>query len=111
MMKKDDLVATERRQFGRRWSRVHCWIKLSGRPRIAATILNFSEGGALLEVDWSVDRPNEFVLEIEPIDFEISCEVVYAYKHKLGVKFVAGDAKKRRDFYQGLDELANEQER
>ncbi len=85
------LGTSDRRQFGRRWSLVHGWICIDGRPRIACHVRNFSEGGALLMIDQALTLPYTFLLTVDAIDFKIGCEVRHRSQNKVGVRFISAD--------------------
>ena len=40
---------TERRQFGRRRTFLHGWIRLAGRPAVTCIVHDLSQGGAMLD--------------------------------------------------------------
>lgn len=78
----------ERRQFGRRQTALHAWIKIAGRPPIACMVRNLSVNGALLEFavpDW---MPFGFKLVIEATRFEVDCELRHQGHNGCGVMFV-----------------------
>jgi methyl-accepting chemotaxis protein len=81
----------DRRQFGRRWGMVHGWITVDGRPRMACTVRNFSEGGALLVVEQAMTLPYTFLLDIEAIDFKIGCQARHRQDNRIGVRFISAD--------------------
>jgi hypothetical protein len=80
------------RQFGRRWSNVHGWIHVDGRPRAACLVRNVSEGGALIEIDPSAGLiPDQFTLVIQPLQIEIGCEIRHQRHGSLGIRFTGAD--------------------
>ncbi len=81
----------DRRQFGRRWSKVHAWIHIDGRPRIPCVVRNFSEGGALLLCQDVDSLPLTFKLNIDVIDFHIGCQVRHCDEGMVGVRFISAD--------------------
>lgn len=81
----------DRRQFGRRWSDIHGWIIVEGRPRHSCLVRNFSEAGALLMVAGAATLPFTFVLEIEAIQFRIGCEARHRHEGSVGVRFISAD--------------------
>ena len=85
----------ERREFGRRWSRVHGWICIDGRPRVPCIVRNFSEGGALLQHEPHISPPTLFRLVIDAAKFEIGCEVRHRQPGSAGVRFMNEDAMQR----------------
>ncbi len=87
----DIVKKSDRREFGRRWSHVHAWICIEGRPRLPVMLLNFSEGGALIVVDNAVMLPYTFLLDVEAIDFRIGCQVRHRQTNSVGVRFIAAD--------------------
>ena len=80
-------TAQDRRQFGRRYTQVHGWICVEGRPRMSCTVQNFSETGALLELSAPGKLPQHFILDIEAIKFRMGCEVMRITPAGFGVKF------------------------
>lgn len=78
----------ERRQFGRRRTHNHGWVKLPGRPAVPCVIRNVSDGGALLVFDRSETLPFAFLLTIEGEDKTYGCEVRHHYGERVGVAFV-----------------------
>ena len=80
-------TAPERRQFGRRWTQVHGWVCIEGRPRQSCVVQNFSETGALLELSASGNLPKHFILAIDAIKFKVGCEVQRELPGMLGVSF------------------------
>ena len=84
-------TAAERRQFGRRWTQVHGWIYVEGRPRLSCTVQNFSDTGALLELSAPGKLPKHFILDIEAIKFRMGCEVMREQPGVLAVQFKAAE--------------------
>jgi hypothetical protein len=78
----------ERRQFGRRRTFLHGWIKLQGRAPVACVVRDFSEGGALLEVPENTWLPFRFSLAIESERFSAECEIRHQRESNIGVCFV-----------------------
>lgn len=85
----------ERRQFGRRPTYMHGWVKLPGRPPVTCVIRNISEGGALLAFDTQQTLPFEFLLDIEGFDLTVGCEVRHHYGDRVGVAFIETDLVKQ----------------
>ena len=79
---------SEQRQFGRRQTFLHGWVKVPGRPLAACVIRNMSATGALLEFDRVERLPYSFILKIEGTDQTYGCEVRHAYDKRVGVGFV-----------------------
>ena len=77
----------ERRQFGRRQTRMHALIVARGRPSIPCVVRDISIGGALLEAAHVSWLPSRFRLVIEPIQFEANCEIVRRTEDAAGVRF------------------------
>ena len=78
----------ERRQFGRRTTSLHGWIKIQGRPQIACHGRNLSVGGALIELDVPDWLPYRFRLVIEATRFETDGETRHKGSTSVGVMFV-----------------------
>lgn len=81
-------VQGDKREFGRRWSRVHGWICVEGRPRVACTVRNYSDGGAFLLFDPGYNPPDLFRLVVEAADLTIGCEVRHRHDGSAGVRFL-----------------------
>jgi hypothetical protein len=91
---KVDIMRVERRQFGRRTTALHAWIRIAGRPQIACMVRNLSDSGALLEFDVPDWLPFRFRLAIEATGLECDCETRHNGTNGIGVSFIA--AKDRR---------------
>ena len=78
----------ERRQFGRRHTHIHGWIKLPGRPVLPCVIRNISDGGAMLVFDRTELLPFAFLLTIDAEDKPYGCEVRHHFGDRVGVAFV-----------------------
>jgi hypothetical protein len=78
----------EKRQFGRRKTYLHGWVKIPGRPLAACTIHNMSDGGALLEFMRAEPLPFSFILTIEGTNQTYGCEVRHTAGLRTGVGFV-----------------------
>ena len=78
----------EKRQFGRRQSFLHGWVKLPGRPAVTCTLRNISVGGALLVFDQPQGLPFGFLLTIEGTGQVFGCEIRHHYGTRVGVQFV-----------------------
>ena len=81
--------ASERRQFGRRQTRMHAFIVARGRPAVPCVVRDISAGGALLEVNHPSWLPSRFRVVIEPIQFEADCEVMRRTAEAVGVRFTS----------------------
>jgi hypothetical protein len=79
----------ERRQFGRRKTRVHATIARPGRPVIACVMHDVSEIGALLEVERPEWMPVRFRLIVEALGIDTECEVVRRTDVAVGVRFAS----------------------
>lgn len=79
----------ERRQFGRRTTRMIGWIRIKGRPRFPCTIANHSPKGALLQFDVPPWMPFAFDLVIDGAPQAVyHCETRHVSKVAVGVTFV-----------------------
>jgi PilZ domain len=83
------MVGAERRQFGRRQTRVHATIAPRGRPPVLCVMRDVSEQGALLEVSHPEWLPSRFRLIVEAFGIESDCEVVRRTDTAVGVRFAA----------------------
>jgi PilZ domain len=88
-MKAETMAGAERRQFGRRQTRVHASIALRGRPSMLCVMCDVSETGALLEVSHPEWLPTRFRLIVEAFGIESDCEVVRRTATAVGVRFGA----------------------
>lgn len=78
----------DRRQFGRRNTCLHAWIKITGRPQLPCIVRNLSAHGALLEFKVPDCMPYAFRLRIEATRFETDCELRHMGPNGCGVMFV-----------------------
>lgn len=78
----------ERRQFGRRRTQLHAWVRVPGRPQYPCIVRDLSEGGAKLEFDDTSWLPARFHLTIDADGFESDCEVRHQDATHAGVEFV-----------------------
>ena len=76
-----------RRQFGRRQSNVHGWIKAPGRPAMPCVVRNLSEKGALLECEAPRLLPFRFELVMASSGVHYACEVRHCLDRAVGVTF------------------------
>lgn len=78
----------ERRAFGRRQTNEQAVIRVSGRPPVRCTIVNISDGGALLDTGIAMYLPFNFRLSWETSRREEECEVRHTNGSRVGVQFV-----------------------
>ena len=78
----------EKRQFGRRQSFLHGWVKLPGRPAVTCTLRDISVGGAMLVFDSPQGLPYGFLLTIEGTGQVFGCEIRHHNGARVGVQFV-----------------------
>lgn len=81
----------EQRAFGRRESRIHAFVHISGRPPEPCIVRNYSDGGALLEIQGRLDIPAAFRLVIESKAVDALCEVRHVNDRLVGVQFVGAE--------------------
>jgi hypothetical protein len=86
----------DRRQFGRRTTFLHAWIRIPGRPPLPCIVRNLSVKGALLELDVPDWLPYEFRLRIDASGFDVDCELRHKGKNGCGVMFVEHDGARDR---------------
>jgi PilZ domain len=77
----------ERRQFGRRTSKLRGTIQLNRRGRCACTILNFSEAGALVVLDEPHALPDTFDLTVDRTGLQVWCQIKHRNGASFGVQF------------------------
>lgn len=82
-----DTTPADRRQFGRRQTLWHAWIKIAGRAREPCIVRNFSVTGALLEFAGAVPVVDRFRLIIDVHGFEADCYVRHRSRVAVGVYF------------------------
>ncbi len=83
----------ERRQFGRRETNLHAWIKIPGRPLQPCVVRNMSVGGAMLTCDAPRALPFNFELVIEADKSIYECEARHCSETGIGVMFKPKAAK------------------
>jgi hypothetical protein len=88
-------ASPDRRQFGRRETMLHAWIKVPGRPPLPCTVRDLSVGGALIECESAEVLPFSFELVIEATRFRTHCEVRHAKPGSVGVRFYNRPADRR----------------
>ena len=88
-MKAESISGVERRQFGRRQTRLHATIATRGRPVILCVMRDVSDDGALLEVPHPEWLPTRFRLVVEALGIESDCEVVRRTDVAVGIRFAA----------------------
>lgn len=80
--------SSERRQFGRRDSRVHGVCTIPGRAPMHCIVKNLSPAGALIEFNEPIKVPFNFRLRIESRQLDHACHVRHQGQHGVGVTFV-----------------------
>ena len=84
-------LPVEKRQFERRQSGCHGWVKVRGRPAIPCVIKNISQGGALLEFQAAELLPYRFGLVIASEGIDSDCETRHQTGNRMGVEFVRSE--------------------
>lgn len=79
----------ERRQFGRRQSRLSGFIHLPDGTRQTCQVHNYSESGALLSFAGAGDLPRTFELTIDRTAVRVNCELRHRNGTECGVQFRA----------------------
>jgi hypothetical protein len=100
-------VPVERRQFGRRQTSCHGWVKVKGRPAIACVVRNISEGGALLEFQNAEMLPYRFRIVIESEGVDSDCETRHQTGNRMGVQFVKDVEQQKDGSYLSTDDVRN----
>lgn len=77
----------EKRQFGRRRTSAHGWVRVPGRPPIACIVRNVSDGGALVELEDARSLPYQFRLVVPSLGIDRDCEPRHLRANQLGVEF------------------------
>jgi hypothetical protein len=78
----------EQRAFGRRESRIHAFVRVTGRSPEPCIVRNFSEGGALLVFNGAFALPSRFRLSVEAKGVDVMCEVRRKNGMEFGVRFI-----------------------
>jgi PilZ domain len=78
----------DRRQFGRRAVVRHAWIVAGGGQRLACSIRNVSDGGALLELAVAATVANRFTLTLAEGTASAACEACHRSDTTVGVRFL-----------------------
>ena len=78
----------ERRAFGRRHSCIHATLYVPGRPPSPCLVRNFSEAGALLELNERIEPPFRVKVRLDPKGCDIECEVRHNRGKRIGVSFI-----------------------
>lgn len=78
----------ERRQFGRRTTYLHGWLKVAGRPALRCIVRNLSASGAFLEVEPPSWLPFQFEVRIDGQDKSRACTLRHVLSRGVGVSFV-----------------------
>jgi hypothetical protein len=76
-----------RRLFGRRTAFKSAAIAQAGGQRVAATVLDISDGGARIKIARPQVIEKEFYLEIPEDDFVVKCHTIYVRETSIGAKF------------------------
>lgn len=76
----------DRREFGRRRATVSARIRLADQTTLEGTVLNVSEGGALLDIPAADRLPPRFRLSVNG-GMELSCEIRHRRGTRVGVEF------------------------
>ena len=80
-------VAGERRRFGRRQTFKHATAVLEDRRRLPCSVVNMSEGGALLQVREPEALDDVFDLVIPEDNIQVSCRIAHRTAGRIGVAF------------------------
>jgi hypothetical protein len=84
----DNMQSSERRRFERRETNFAATVIFAGKPPLACTIRNMSDGGALVVFESPVAVPYSFILHIEGVGKPFGCEVRHHFGARVGVEFV-----------------------
>ncbi len=77
-----------RRQFGRRETSRAAHAQLPGGLPVACTVLNLSEGGALIEFPAGAVPTRNFRLTVDGAPYTLMCEPRHQRQNSVGVKFL-----------------------
>lgn len=80
----------EKRQFGRRTSFASAWVGLTSGTRVPCSVLNISEGGALIGFSEDVALPPRFTLTFNS-GLQLDCELRHRRPLRAGVEFVIAE--------------------
>jgi len=85
-----DSKGGDRRAFGRRDSRIAAVVIVPGQGSLACIVKNFSEHGALLQLDQPIRARGHFRLIAETHRVDVICQLRHEGPEGLGVQFVSG---------------------
>jgi len=77
----------DRRQFGRRTTCLHAWVRAPGRPPIACLVRDLSVQGAFLTFPVPSWLPDTFLLRIDATRFAAECSIRHMRADGCGVVF------------------------
>ena len=83
--------ANDQRKFSRRALAMRASVEVLGRPTLACTILNLSEGGALIELIDRAPLPRYFGLRLHNSNALIDCERTHMTGTAHGITFKPQD--------------------
>ncbi|MBX9925483.1 MAG: PilZ domain-containing protein [Hyphomicrobiaceae bacterium] len=80
-------TGAERRKFGRKPCRVKALIKAARGEPISCLVLDYSEGGARLELSSAAKLPPQFDLCFDELNLVIPCELRHMFGRTAGIQF------------------------
>ena len=80
----------EKRQFGRRTSFASAWVGMPDGAKVVCSVLNISEGGALIGFADEVALPSRFTLTFNS-GLQLDCELRHQRPLRAGVEFVIAE--------------------
>jgi hypothetical protein len=89
----------ERRQFGRRESRLEAMVAGRGITPMPCVVRNFSSTGALLEFDATAPEADVFHVMIGSKGIDLLCQTRHRSERQVGVSFVGGDVERFIDAF------------
>jgi len=78
----------ERRRFSRHRTSIYATLSTPSRASRPCLVVDLSEGGAKVEVDFPEWQPARFHLTIGAAGFDADCEIVRRGDNYVGVRFV-----------------------
>ncbi|MDZ4840990.1 MAG: PilZ domain-containing protein [Hyphomicrobium aestuarii] len=77
----------DRRRFGRKPCRAKAMIKAARLEPVPCIVLDYSDGGARIEMDTSVKLPAQFDLCFDDINLVVPCNLRHAFGRSVGIEF------------------------
>jgi hypothetical protein len=80
-------TVADRRRFGRKPCRAKAMIKAARLEPVPCVVLDYSDGGARIELDTAVKLPAQFDLCFDDINLVVPCNLRHAFGRSVGIEF------------------------